>query len=118
MQVDPTPIRHILIANTGLAAIKAISSIRQWCASFYGNGRAITISLMVPSSNVEENVMNSSSSDLLRQADHLVSVPAGPASCNFSNIRVILSAVKKSGADAVSLFFHPEVTLHSGTLNQ
>ena len=40
------PIRKVLIANNGVAAVKAIRSIRQWAYEVFGNDREIAFVVM------------------------------------------------------------------------
>ena len=40
------PIEKVLIANNGVAAVKAIRSIRRWCYEVFGRERAVTFVVM------------------------------------------------------------------------
>lgn len=40
------PIQRVLIANNGIAAVKAIRSIRRWAYETFGNERKVCLGLM------------------------------------------------------------------------
>ena len=64
-------IQRILIANNGMAATKAILSIRQWAYMMFGDERAIEFVAMATRDDLNANA------EFIRLADTFVEVPSG-----------------------------------------
>ena len=62
-------IDKMLISNNGIAAVKAMRSIRRWAYEVFRNERAIKFVVMVTPEDLAANA------EFIRMADHCVSVP-------------------------------------------
>jgi len=65
------PIQRILIANNGMAATKAILSMRQWAYMTLGDERAIEFIALATRDDLNANA------EFIRLADAFVEVPSG-----------------------------------------
>ncbi len=65
------PIQRILVANNGMAATKAIMSMRQWAYTYLGDERAIEFVAMATGDDLNANA------EFVRLADTYVEVPSG-----------------------------------------
>lgn len=90
-----TPITKILIANNGMAAVKAIRSIRKWSYEVFGTERAITFIAM---STPEDLKMNA---EYIRMADSFIEIPGGSGHNNYSNVDLIVETAERTQAHAV-----------------
>ncbi|PXF48372.1 Acetyl-CoA carboxylase [Gracilariopsis chorda] len=88
-------IRKILIANNGIAAVKAIRSIRRWCYETFGNERTIEFVSMATPEDVAANA------EYVRMADMWTSVPGGSNNHNFANVELICDLAYRFACDAV-----------------
>jgi acetyl-CoA carboxylase / biotin carboxylase 1 len=88
-------IRKVLIANNGIAAVKAIRSIRRWAYETFGNDRAILFIAMCTPQDLGANA------EYIRMADEFVEVPGGSNNNNYANVRLIVDIAVTKGADAV-----------------
>ena len=88
-------IRRVLIANNGMAATKAILSMRQWAYMELGDERAIQFVAMATAEDMKANA------EFIRLADSFVEVPAGSNAKNYANVDVICKVAKEQGVDAV-----------------
>jgi acetyl-CoA carboxylase/biotin carboxylase 1 len=89
------PIRKILIANNGMAATKAIMSMRQWAYMTFGDENAIQFVAMPTPEDLKANA------EFIRLADSFVEVPGGKNLNNYANVDVISKIAKEQGVDAV-----------------
>ncbi|XP_026193591.1 acetyl-CoA carboxylase [Cyclospora cayetanensis] len=89
------PIRRILIANNGMAATKAIASMRQWAFETFGDASLLTFVAMATPEDLEAN------SEFLKKADAIVHVPGGPGKNNYGNVALICETAIKQKVDAV-----------------
>lgn len=89
------PIRKVLIANNGIAAVKAIRSIRRWSYEAFGNERAIEFVSMATPEDVSANA------EYVRMADIWTSVPGGSNNHNFANVDLISDLADRFSCDAV-----------------
>lgn len=89
------PIRKVLIANNGMAATKAILSMRQWAYMELGDEKAITFVAMATAEDLKANA------EFIRLADSFVEVPAGKNSNNYANVDVITKIASEQGVDGV-----------------
>ncbi|CAD6194134.1 unnamed protein product [Caenorhabditis auriculariae] len=89
------PIRRILIATNGIAAIKAMQSIRSFLLCTFRNSKLVKFICIATTDEM------SSSSEYLKFADVIVFSPAGSNKCNFANVEEIVSHAIENHADAV-----------------
>jgi acetyl-CoA carboxylase / biotin carboxylase 1 len=89
------PIRKVLIANNGMAATKAILSMRQWAYMELGDERAIQFVAMATPDDMKANA------EFIRLADSFVEVPGGSNANNYANVKVICRIAKEQGVDGV-----------------
>ena len=89
------PIRKVLIANNGMAATKAILSMRQWAYMELGDERAIQFVAMATPEDKKANA------EFIRLADAFAEVPGGSNANNYANVDVICGIAKEYGVDAV-----------------
>ena len=67
------PIDKVLLANNGIAAVKAMRSLRQWSFEQFGNEREIAFVAMATPEDLAANA------EYIRMADHFVPVAAAAA---------------------------------------
>jgi acetyl-CoA carboxylase/biotin carboxylase 1 len=89
------PIKKILIANNGMAATKAMLSMRQWAYMELGDEKAIQFVAMATPEDLKANAQ------FVRLADGFVEVPGGVNRNNYANVEVIARIAKEQGVDAV-----------------
>jgi acetyl-CoA carboxylase/biotin carboxylase 1 len=87
-------IRRILIANNGMAATKAIFSMRNWSQLELGCD-ALEFVAMASKDDLDANA------EFIRLADSYVEVPAGKNSNNYANVDLICEVAKQQKVDAV-----------------
>lgn len=85
------PIQSVLIASNGMAAIKFIKSIRQWCLETFGNDRLIKMVVMGSGEDV------AAGAEFIRQADQEVEVAAGKNIYNYANVDLIVELADRLG---------------------
>ncbi|TPX49071.1 acetyl-CoA carboxylase [Synchytrium endobioticum] len=90
-----TVITKVLIANNGMAAVKAIRSIRKWAYETFGDERAITFTVMCTPQDLGVNA------EFIRMADHYVEVPGGTSNNNYANVDLIVDIAERTGVHAV-----------------
>jgi len=90
-----TPIRKVLIANNGMAATKAIMSMRQWAYMELGDERAVQFVAMASPEDINANA------EFVRLADAYVEVPGGVNRNNYANVDLITKLAVEQGVDAV-----------------
>ena len=88
-------IRKVLIANNGMAATKAIFSMRQWAYMEFGDERAIQFVAMASPEDIKANA------EFIRLADSFVEVPGGKNSENYANVDLITKVAIENGVDGV-----------------
>ena len=88
-------ISRILIANNGIAAVKAIRSIRKWAYETFGNDKAIEFVAMATPEDMKVNAA------YIHLADEFVSVPGGSNNNNYANVQLITDIAERTGAHAV-----------------
>ena len=88
-------IRKILIANNGIAAVKAIRSIRKWCYETFADEKMISFAVMTTPEDLRSNA------EYVRMADEFIEVPGGSNNNNFANVRLIVETAERAGVDAV-----------------
>ncbi|KAF8500519.1 acetyl CoA carboxylase [Gautieria morchelliformis] len=90
-----TVITKVLIANNGIAAVKEIRSIRQWCYESFGTERAVEFTVMATPDDLKVNA------DYIRMADRYVEVPGGTNNNNYANVDFIVDVAERAGVHAV-----------------
>lgn len=90
-----TPIRKVLVANNGMAATKAIMSMRQWAYMELGDERAVQFVAMASPEDINANA------EFVRLADSYVEVPGGVNRNNYANVELITKLAVEQGVDAV-----------------
>ncbi|KND02645.1 uncharacterized protein SPPG_01732 [Spizellomyces punctatus DAOM BR117] len=90
-----TPITKVLIANNGMAAVKAIRSIHKWAYETFGDERAIQFTAMCTPEDLRVNA------EFVRMADQYVEVPGGTSNHNYANVDLIVDIAERTGVDAV-----------------
>eukprot|EP00448_Togula_jolla_P028624 CAMPEP_0170621536 /NCGR_PEP_ID=MMETSP0224-20130122/28649_1 /TAXON_ID=285029 /ORGANISM="Togula jolla, Strain CCCM 725" /LENGTH=2149 /DNA_ID=CAMNT_0010947793 /DNA_START=63 /DNA_END=6512 /DNA_ORIENTATION=- len=88
-------IKKILIANNGMAATKAILSMRQWAYLQFGSESVIQFVVMATPEDLDANA------EFIRLADTYVEVPGGKNVNNYANVQLIIDMAKKYSCDAV-----------------
>ncbi|TPX55246.1 acetyl-CoA carboxylase [Powellomyces hirtus] len=90
-----TPISKVLIANNGMAAVKAIRSIHKWSYETFGDERAIQFTAMCTPEDLTVNA------EFVRMADQYVEVPGGTSNHNYANVDLIVDIAERTGVHAV-----------------
>ncbi|KAL7520214.1 hypothetical protein ACHAWX_004953 [Stephanocyclus meneghinianus] len=88
-------IEKVLIANNGVAAVKAIRSIRRWAYDVFGNERAIKFVVMATPEDLKANA------EYIRMADIVIDVPGGSNNHNYANVTLIVELARLHGVHAV-----------------
>ncbi|GJQ13401.1 hypothetical protein GpartN1_g5192.t1 [Galdieria partita] len=88
-------IRKVLIANNGIAAVKAIRSMRKWLYEVFGDERLIEFVSMATPEDIRANA------EYVRLADQLVPVPGGSNNFNYANVELIVDIAERFQVDAV-----------------
>eukprot|EP00834_Sanchytrium_tribonematis_P001027 NODE_22_length_42145_cov_1.310612.p1 type:complete len:2002 gc:universal NODE_22_length_42145_cov_1.310612:25236-19231(-) len=88
------PIKRILVANNGIAAVKCIRSIRQWTYEQFSED---TVELIVMASK-DDLEMNA---EFIKLADRYVKVPGGRNVDNYANVNLITEIAKAQNCCAV-----------------
>eukprot|EP00597_Dinobryon_sp_UTEXLB2267_P000919 CAMPEP_0170061150 /NCGR_PEP_ID=MMETSP0019_2-20121128/2827_1 /TAXON_ID=98059 /ORGANISM="Dinobryon sp., Strain UTEXLB2267" /LENGTH=2072 /DNA_ID=CAMNT_0010266911 /DNA_START=9 /DNA_END=6227 /DNA_ORIENTATION=+ len=88
-------IQRVLIANNGMAATKAILSLRQWAYMVLGDERMIEFVAMATRDDLNANA------EFIRLADTFVEVPCGSNKNNYANVSLIVSIAVEQKVDAV-----------------
>jgi len=88
-------IRKILIANNGMAATKAILSMRQWAYLELGLDSVFEFVVMATPEDLDANA------EFIRLADIYVEVPGGKNVNNYANVDLICATAKAYDVDAV-----------------
>ncbi|RKO85987.1 Pre-ATP-grasp domain-containing protein, partial [Blyttiomyces helicus] len=85
------PITSVLIANNGMAAVKAIRSIRKWSYETFGDESAVRFTAMCTPEDLHVNA------EFVRMADRYVEVPGGTANNNYANVDLIVDIAERIG---------------------
>ncbi|KAJ1549144.1 acetyl-coenzyme-A carboxylase [Cladochytrium tenue] len=88
-------ITRILIANNGMAAVKAIRSIRRWSYETFGDDRAVQFTVMATPEDLMVNA------EYIRMADQFVEVPGGSSNHNYANVDLIVDVAVRTAVHAV-----------------
>ena len=88
-------IQRILIANNGMAATKAILSMRQWAYVTLGDERALEFVALATRDDLNANA------EFIRLADTFVEVPSGSNKNNYANVDLIVKIAEEQQVDAV-----------------
>jgi acetyl-CoA carboxylase/biotin carboxylase 1 len=88
-------IEKILIANNGIAAVKAIRSMRKWAFETFGSAQALRFVVMATPEDIQAN------QEYVRLADELVQVPGEGNFNNFANVKLIVDIAERTSCDAV-----------------
>mmetsp|Transcript_9862 Transcript_9862/g.13939 ORF Transcript_9862/g.13939 Transcript_9862/m.13939 type:complete len:2377 (-) Transcript_9862:101-7231(-) len=88
-------IEKVLIANNGVAAVKAIRSIRKWAYEVFGNERAISFVVMATPEDLRANA------EYIRMGDVIADVPGGSNNNNYANVTLIVELARLHGVHAV-----------------
>jgi acetyl-CoA carboxylase/biotin carboxylase 1 len=93
-----TVITRVLIANNGMAAVKAIRSIRRWSYETFGDDRAIRFTVMATPEDLSVNA------EYIRMADQFVEIPGGSSNHNYANVDLIVDVAVRTGVQ-VSFYY-------------
>jgi acetyl-CoA carboxylase/biotin carboxylase 1 len=88
-------IESVLIANNGIAAVKAMRSIKRWAYEAFGTEKAIEFVVMATPEDMKANA------EYIRMADKLVKVPGGSNNHNYANVKLIVEIAEQHHVDAV-----------------
>jgi len=88
-------IEKVLIANNGVAAIKAIRSIRRWAYDVFGDERKVKFVVMATPEDLRSNA------EYIRMGDVIVDVPGGSNNHNYANVTLIVELARLHGVHAV-----------------
>jgi acetyl-CoA carboxylase / biotin carboxylase 1 len=88
-------IRKVLIANNGMAATKAILSMRRWAYNELGDENAIKFVAMATPEDIGANA------EFIRYADDFIEVPGGKNVNNYANVDLITEIAVREGVDGV-----------------
>lgn len=86
---------RVLIANNGIAAVKAIRSIRKWAYETFGDDKMIQFVAMATPEDLRANA------EYIHLADEFVPVPGGSNNNNYANIRLITEIAENTNCHAV-----------------
>ncbi|KAG5471519.1 hypothetical protein LSCM1_01612 [Leishmania martiniquensis] len=89
------PIKRLLIANNGLAAVKGMDSIRSWMYEHTGDSEAVQFVVMATPEDLKANA------EFISLADNHILVPGGPNSSNYANVDVIMQTALQNMCDAI-----------------
>jgi biotin carboxylase len=88
-------ISRVLIANNGIAAVKAIRSIKKWSYETFANDKAVKFIVMATPEDLKANA------EYIHLADEYVAVPGGANCNNYANVTLITNTAQNVGAHAV-----------------
>lgn len=98
-------INKLLIANNGIAAVKAIRSIRKWSYETFENDRIVNIVVMATPEDLAANAEYSDFMPVMiryiRMADQYIEVPGGANNNNYANVTRIVEIAEAADVDAV-----------------
>ncbi|KAF1745296.1 hypothetical protein MXB_2628, partial [Myxobolus squamalis] len=88
-------LRFFYMANNGIAALKFIRSVRQWCYHTYDNERAVCFVAMATPEDINGHA------EYTQLADEIVDVPSGPSNMNYGNVELIVELAQEVPVQAV-----------------
>ncbi|CEM11630.1 unnamed protein product [Vitrella brassicaformis CCMP3155] len=88
-------ISKILVANNGMAATKAINSMRQWAYMEFGDEGVFEFVVMATPEDLKANA------EFIKLADRIVEVPGGVNRNNYANVDLIVDIATREEVDAV-----------------
>eukprot|EP00529_Nitzschia_sp_RCC80_P015101 CAMPEP_0113491462 /NCGR_PEP_ID=MMETSP0014_2-20120614/27568_1 /TAXON_ID=2857 /ORGANISM="Nitzschia sp." /LENGTH=684 /DNA_ID=CAMNT_0000385253 /DNA_START=233 /DNA_END=2284 /DNA_ORIENTATION=- /assembly_acc=CAM_ASM_000159 len=88
-------VEKVLIANNGVAAVKAIRSIRKWAYEVFRDERAIKFVVMATPEDLRANA------EYIRMGDVIIDVPGGSNNHNYANVTLIVELARLHGVQAV-----------------
>lgn len=88
-------ISKILLSANGLAAVKAMRSIRQWAYKTFADDRIVKFVAMTTPEDLHANA------EYVRLADQTEQVPGGTNNNNFANVPLIVETAERAGAQGV-----------------
>eukprot|EP01104_Vermistella_antarctica_P015050 TRINITY_DN4861_c0_g2_i1.p1 TRINITY_DN4861_c0_g2~~TRINITY_DN4861_c0_g2_i1.p1 ORF type:complete len:2246 (+),score=745.03 TRINITY_DN4861_c0_g2_i1:121-6738(+) len=88
-------IEKVLIANNGIAGVKAIRSIRQWAYTTFGDENKIRFVAMATPEDLKANA------EYIRIADQVEEVPGGANNNNYANVPLIVDIAERTHCHAV-----------------
>lgn len=88
-------LKKILVANNGMAATKAIMSMRQWAFLELGSPTELQFIAMASKDDLEANA------EFIRLADSYVEVPPGKNVNNYANVPLIVEIARAQCVDCV-----------------
>lgn len=97
--VKRRPISKILIASNGLAAVKAMRSMRRWEAMKAHDGLHLKKNLTFVSLASSEDI--AANAQFLQTVDNFVEVPGGRNVNNYANVDLICDIAQREKVDAV-----------------
>ncbi|WKY14248.1 hypothetical protein Q1695_000077 [Nippostrongylus brasiliensis] len=89
------PIRKMLVATNGIAAVRCILSIRKLLMQLFRNDRIIKFICLTTEQEIRSNA------EYLKLADHFVFSPGGDNRNNYANVEEIVNHAVERGVDAV-----------------
>ncbi|KAF7069002.1 hypothetical protein CFC21_074691 [Triticum aestivum] len=90
-----TPIRSVLVANNGMAAVKFMRSIRAWASETFGTDKAVLLVAMATPEDLRANAEH------VRIADQFLEVPGGTNNNNYANVQLIVEIAERTRVSAV-----------------
>lgn len=84
-----------MIANNGIAAVKAIRSVRRWAYETFGDERAIQFVVMATPEDLKANA------EYIRMSDEFAEVAGGSNNNNYANVEIIVDIAERTGVQAV-----------------
>ncbi|KAJ5067483.1 acetyl-coa carboxylase isoform a [Anaeramoeba ignava] len=88
-------IQRILIATNGIAAVKVIHSIKQWCYETFGNENLMQFVVMATPEDIKANA------EYIRLSNRFVEVKDGPSYYNYGNVDLIVDIAEQTKVHAV-----------------
>eukprot|EP00127_Corallochytrium_limacisporum_P002994 Clim_evm41s144 gene=Clim_evmTU41s144 len=89
------PIRKVLIANNGNAAVKFTRSLRHWCDSTFGDSHVIEIVGIASKEDMEGN------SEFLKLVDEVYNVDGGSSNHNYGNVDLLIDIAERAKCSAI-----------------
>uniref|UniRef100_A0A8L8K586 Acetyl-CoA carboxylase n=1 Tax=Heligmosomoides polygyrus TaxID=6339 RepID=A0A8L8K586_HELPZ len=89
------PIKKMLVATNGIAAVRCILSIRKLLMQLFRNDRIIKFICLTTEQEIRSNA------EYLKLADHFVFSPGGDNRNNYANVEEIVNHAVEKGVDAV-----------------
>ncbi|CAJ0566604.1 unnamed protein product, partial [Mesorhabditis spiculigera] len=90
-----TPIRKILVATNGIAAVKCMQAMRKQMQQLFNNDHIVSFICMTTEHEIRSNA------EYLKLADCVVHSPGGDNKNNYANVHEIVSHAMENKVDAV-----------------